>query len=109
MRIEAQKQKPRKIKPDKNVSPQMHLSILVQKCNHYVSKSITKYLVFRGVLMFDEELFKSNPKPIDLEALSISELNERILALKAEIVRCEQAINKKSSGLDAANALFSKP
>lgn len=60
--------------------------------------------------MFDED-FKATPnqKPLDLETLSVGELNERIAALKSEIERCEQAIKKKSAGLDAANALFSKP
>lgn len=57
--------------------------------------------------MFDEEFIqKPNTKPIDLELLSVSELEERIIALREEILRCESAISKKKSTLNAAQALF---
>lgn len=59
---------------------------------------------------FEEDFVKkTNEKPMDLEILSVSELQERISALKSEILRCEQAIEKKSASMNAANALFSKP
>jgi uncharacterized small protein (DUF1192 family) len=57
--------------------------------------------------MFDEEFIqKPNTKPIDLELLSVSELEERIIALREEILRCESEITKKKSTLNAAQALF---
>lgn len=57
--------------------------------------------------MFDEE-FNQKPKtkPLDLDNLSVSELEERIIALREEITRCENAITKKKSTLNAAQALF---
>lgn len=60
--------------------------------------------------VFEDEFEKKpNTKQLDLETLSVDELRERVVALKAEIERCEQAIAKKSASLNAANALFSKP
>ncbi len=57
--------------------------------------------------MFDEEpIQKPNTKPLDLDNLSVSELEERIIALREEISRCENAITKKKSTLNAAQALF---
>lgn len=57
--------------------------------------------------MFDEEpIQKPNTKPLDLDNLSVSELEERITALREEISRCENAITKKKSTLNAAQALF---
>ncbi|MGC1468578.1 MAG: DUF1192 domain-containing protein [Sphingorhabdus sp.] len=44
----------------------------------------------------------------DLDPLSIDELKERILALKAEIARCETKIDAASSHMSAADALFKK-
>lgn len=42
----------------------------------------------------------------DLYALSVSDLDERIEALKAEIERCEAAKNDRGSTRDAAEKLF---
>lgn len=57
--------------------------------------------------MFDEEFIqKPNTKILDLDNLSVSELEERIIALREEITRCENAITKKKSTLNAAQALF---
>lgn len=57
--------------------------------------------------MFDEEFIqKPNAKILDLDNLSVSELEERIIALNEEITRCENAITKKKSTLNAAQALF---
>lgn len=45
----------------------------------------------------------------DLDAYAVSELHERIAALRDEIARCEAAITRKSSGRAAADALFGTP
>ncbi len=45
-------------------------------------------------------------KPIDLERLSVEDLEERIAALKAEIADCEVELNKKKNHKSAADALF---
>lgn len=45
-------------------------------------------------------------KPVDLERLSVDELNQRIEALKAEIAACEAELNRKSAHKSAADALF---
>ena len=42
----------------------------------------------------------------DLEIYGVSELEERIDALKAEIARCQAQIDKKQAGKSAADALF---
>lgn len=42
----------------------------------------------------------------DLELYGRDELEERIEALKAEIARAERQLERKSSGLSAADALF---
>ncbi len=42
----------------------------------------------------------------DLYTLSVDDLNERIAALKAEITRCEAAINDRGSSLSEAEKLF---
>lgn len=47
-------------------------------------------------------------KPIDLERLSVDELQARITALKADIAACEAEIAKKQSHKSAADALFGK-
>jgi uncharacterized small protein (DUF1192 family) len=44
----------------------------------------------------------------DLSKLSISELNDRVEALKAEIVRTEAAASDKRRHTAAADALFGK-
>lgn len=44
----------------------------------------------------------------DLELLGIEELNERITALEAEIVRIRNQLERKQGSLSAAEALFKK-
>ena len=44
----------------------------------------------------------------DLEVYGVSELEERIDALEAEIIRTRAQIEKKESGRAAADALFSR-
>jgi len=44
----------------------------------------------------------------DLDLFGVEELEERITALEAEIVRARAQIDKKQSGRAAADALFSK-
>ena len=45
----------------------------------------------------------------DLYAVSVDELHLRISALKAEIIRLETELEKKSAERSAADALFAKP
>ena len=45
-------------------------------------------------------------KPVDLERLSVDELNQRIEDLKTEIAACEAELNRKSAHKSAADALF---
>jgi len=42
----------------------------------------------------------------DLSTMSVADLNERILALKSEITRCEAAIASRDSTRSAAEKLF---
>ncbi|NQY96444.1 MAG: DUF1192 domain-containing protein [Henriciella sp.] len=54
-------------------------------------------------------MFEDDPIPekkLDLERLSVEELQERIEELKAEIAACEEQLNKKQSHKSAADALF---
>ena len=54
-------------------------------------------------------MFEDEPTPekkLDLERLSVEELEQRIQDLKAEIVACETELNKKQSHKSAADALF---
>ena len=44
----------------------------------------------------------------DLSTFSIAELEERIVALKAEIERCEGLMKSKESSMAAADAVFKK-
>lgn len=44
----------------------------------------------------------------DLEVYGVSELEERIEALQAEIERTRAQLTKKKAGRDAANALFGR-
>jgi len=44
----------------------------------------------------------------DLYGVSVSELSERIQALKAEILRIEAELSKKQNDLSAADQLFGK-
>ena len=56
----------------------------------------------------DEPRKKSDAHEVGmvLDSLSVEELNERIGQLKAEIVRLEQEIEKKSSSRSAADSFF---
>ncbi|MFY9288082.1 MAG: DUF1192 domain-containing protein [Alphaproteobacteria bacterium] len=49
---------------------------------------------------------RTNLKPPDLQQLSVRELNDYIVALKAEIKRAEDVIAKKSAHKDSIDALF---
>lgn len=54
------------------------------------------------------------PKPVisvgeDLSDASISELTERIEALRGEITRCEEAMGAKDAARLAADAVFGNP
>ncbi|MCR9268620.1 MAG: DUF1192 domain-containing protein [Hyphomonadaceae bacterium] len=54
-------------------------------------------------------MFEDEPVPekkLDLERLSVEELEERIESLKAEILACEAELDKKQSHKSAADALF---
>ena len=54
-------------------------------------------------------MFEDEPQPekkVDLERLSVEDLQERIEALKAEISACEQELDRKQSHKSAADALF---
>lgn len=54
-------------------------------------------------------MFEPEPtpeKPIDLERLSVEDLQERIAALKNEIEACEAELKRKSDHKSAADALF---
>ena len=54
-------------------------------------------------------MFEDEPTPekkLDLERLSVEELQERLEELKAEIVACETELKKKQSHKSAADALF---
>lgn len=42
----------------------------------------------------------------DLSLLSVEELTERVVMLKAEIARLEEAATKKRASRDAANSVF---
>lgn len=54
--------------------------------------------------MFEDEPIPE--KKLDLERLSVEELQERIAELKREIAACESELNKKQSHKSAADALF---
>jgi len=67
----------------------------------------------RGEIMSDPFFEKTRKKKKavhdigeDLSAISIDELNERILLLKNEILRLEEEKSKKSAVKSAANTLF---
>ncbi len=54
-------------------------------------------------------MFEDEPEPekkVDLERLSVEDLQERIEALKAEIAACEVELDRKQSHKSAADALF---
>lgn len=54
--------------------------------------------------MFEDEPILE--KKLDLERLSVEELQERIAELQAEIAACELQLSKKQSHKSAADALF---
>ncbi|MCR9079474.1 MAG: DUF1192 domain-containing protein [Hyphomonadaceae bacterium] len=54
--------------------------------------------------MFEDEPIPE--KKLDLERLSVEELQERIQELQTEITACEAELNKKQSHKSAADALF---
>lgn len=54
--------------------------------------------------MFEDEPIPE--KKLDLERLSVEELQERIQELQAEITACEAELTKKQSHKSAADALF---
>ena len=56
--------------------------------------------------MFEDEPIPE--KKLDLERLSVEELQERIEQLKAEIAACEAELNKKQSHKSAADELFGR-
>jgi len=58
--------------------------------------------------MFDEELplKKTNEFPRNLDGLSIAELQDYIEAMKCEIARVEENIDKKKASADAAASVF---
>lgn len=62
--------------------------------------------------MFDDELPRSKRLIItpgeDISALSVSDLKERIEALKGEIARAEAMVSHKEDKLGAAEAFFKK-
>ena len=54
-------------------------------------------------------MFEDEPEPekkVDLERLSVEDLQERIEALRAEIAACEAELDRKQSHKSAADALF---
>jgi len=51
---------------------------------------------------------KQKPKPRDLEVLGVSELNDYIAELEAEIARAKAAIAKKQDHRGGAEAFFKK-
>jgi uncharacterized small protein (DUF1192 family) len=59
--------------------------------------------------MFDEDLpikKKTYDFPRNLENMSVTDLNDYIAALKAEIVRVQSDINAKKAAADAASSVF---
>ncbi len=54
-------------------------------------------------------MFEEEPKPIisvDLERLSVDELEQRIRDLKADIAACELELDRKTAHKSAADSLF---
>lgn len=61
--------------------------------------------------MFDDEPAKKSPSHMigaDLSALSIEELEKRISALRAEILRLEEAVSAKRAFMASAENFFKK-
>jgi uncharacterized small protein (DUF1192 family) len=61
------------------------------------------------MLIDDIEPLNQPKKPKPLDGMSIDELQAYVVALKAEIVRVEQAIAARKAHLDAVSSLFRKP
>jgi len=57
----------------------------------------------------DLEPHAAKPKPKDLTALGVAELQDYIVGLEAEIVRARAAISAKEAQKSAAEAFFKKP
>ena len=58
--------------------------------------------------MFDEEEPIKKPKPLDLDDLSVEEIEEMINDLKSEISNLETLLKKKKDKLKLADAFFKK-
>lgn len=54
----------------------------------------------------DEDVPKIKTDIVNLEPLSIDELEKYIVELKNEIVRTEEEIKRKQSHMDAASSIF---
>ena len=54
-------------------------------------------------------MFEEEPEPaarVDLERLSVDELEQRILDLKADMAACGQELSRKTAHKSAADSLF---
>ena len=58
--------------------------------------------------MFDEEEPIKKPKPLDLDDLSVEEIERMIDNHKSEISNLEALLNKKKDKLKLADAFFKK-
>jgi uncharacterized small protein (DUF1192 family) len=58
--------------------------------------------------MFDEEEPIKKPKPLDLDDLSVEEIEEMINDLKSEISNLETLLKKKKDKLKLADTFFKK-
>ncbi len=58
--------------------------------------------------MFDEEESTKKPKPLDLDDLSIEEIEEMIDDHKSEISNLEALLKKKKDKLKLADTFFKK-
>ncbi len=58
--------------------------------------------------MFDEEEPIKKPKPLDLDDLSVEEIEEMINDHKSEIINLEALLKKKKNKLKLADTFFKK-
>ena len=58
--------------------------------------------------MFDEEELIKKPKPLDLDDLSVEEIEEMISDHKSEISNLEALLKKKKDKLKLADTFFKK-
>ena len=58
--------------------------------------------------MFDEEESIKKPKPLDLDDLSVEEIEEMIDDHKSEISNLEALLKKKKDKLELADTFFKK-